>query len=299
MLLKVHDPVFKAMKLRIITSIIGILFGLTFVQRSFAENIPVYIIAGQSNASIRLQAEDPLPETPKFPLNNVKFFSVSRVGGLLAGPRPLGPRIENGSIYYGPELSMGIDLSNVIKKEIALLSVAFGGMGLAKSPLPDFNPANINEGYTTLVRSIERTISILKSQGFTPHIAGLSWIQGETDAKSANAPNDTIALKQPRAANHYEKNLTKLIESLRELFDTKFPVALSVVFIKSPNLFGEFNYVNTVEMAQRRVADIIPAVKLVETSDLSHIDGIHFDSRSVQILGHRLAKSLLRKEDLP
>lgn len=159
------------------------------------------------------------------------------------------------------------------------VKVAQPGSSLASSGRgTDWDPDSEGEMFDELLASLEATFADITARGGIPELAGLAWVHGEKDAQSAAA---TAA---------YAANFDAFVAALGERFDiSQLRIAVSALSVDGPSSADAFRD------AQRSVADASPQTSLIQTSDLSFADRVHYDAPSQVVLGGRLAEAI----DLP
>lgn len=179
-------------------------------------DIDVYFIAGQSNASgysmydyDQARAEDP---RYAYGFTNIWYAGNSRsTAGAFASQRELEwqlariglGRSTDSRNYFGPELGMADALSSYYNAEsgktAAIIKYAAGGTSLLNNlggeNAPEGNwvspsyQATLTSGvspltgglYRNLLAEAQKRIGELKDMGYTVHVKGLYWMQGESD----------------------------------------------------------------------------------------------------------------------
>ncbi len=179
-------------------------------------DIDVYFIAGQSNAAgySMYDYNQALAEDSRYAygFTNIWYAGNSRsTSGSSATQRELEwqltriglGRTSDSREYFGPELGMAEAMSDYYNAEsgktAAIIKYAAGGTSL----LNNFDGENAPEGnwvspsyqetltsgvtsltgglYRNLIAEAEKRIGELKAMGYTVHIKGLYWMQGESD----------------------------------------------------------------------------------------------------------------------
>lgn len=169
------------------------------------------------------------------------------------------------------ELSVG--------QPLALIKHAWGGTNLAQCWEPGASAADPEKGdcYTDFMATVDAALAELDASGTPYWIAGLAWMQGESDATY-----------EPWA-DAYEENLTHFIARVREdVVEPKLPVVMGRI-----DCSVHCPYRDTVRAAQDAVAAADLAVGIVETADLPQVaDALHFDGSGMRTLGERFADQL-------
>jgi len=234
---------------------------------------------------------------------DVPYWYDYRAGQVTSGNafgtlRPLGG-------LFGPELSLGRTLADALSEDIVIVKVANSGKRLAQGSGEDWNSASTGEAYDDLIANVLAAQANLMAAGETPRIAGLFWMQGESDGSSGSRTGAAVP-PQPETADAYEANLTNFIASVR----TDLSVPEMPFFVGKLNLgddpafplpesdfnnrFGEGDFTPVIQAAQEAVADADPNSYLIETDQFGHIgDFVHFDQPGQIGLGEAFAASYL------
>ena len=229
----------------------------------------VFILAGQSNMVGQGLTAGLKPGQAVTPANVTYFLGKDEVG-FFERER------------FGLEVSLAQRLAEVWPdRELIFVKYALGGTSLlAWAPRWDVTRAQIT-GNAEAGPMYAKLIDILDSLGLrqTGEIGAVFWMQGERDA----------LFEGP--ADEYFENLEMLIAALRRnLADANLSFLLGLA---NP-LPARYLDLEAVQSAQRRAANDIPAVRLVETAGLTkHADGVHYDTAGVLELGRRFADAFL------
>jgi hypothetical protein len=194
--------------------------------------------------------------------------------------RGLAPASYWGPAYFGPEVTMGRLLADENPAQtVAVIKHAIGGTDLAQCWYPGVVTDDGAAGpcYAGFKATVDAALAELDEKGVLWRIAGMGWMQGESDATYGEW------------ANAYEDNLTAFVARVRE--DVKTPAM--------PFAMGRIDcsihcaHRDTVRAAQDAVAATVAGVSVVETEDLPQIaDSLHFDASGMRTLGERLAGAL-------
>lgn len=180
---------------------------------------------------------------------------------------------------YGAELPFAALLSHTPPYEHYLIKLAIGGTTLAPNgdPVsPDWAPGSFL--YRELLEMIADAYNA-KRAGVTLHIAGLFWMQGESDA-----------LDGLRAAN-YQASLAAFVAHFRaSLSEMGCPVTKP----DFPVIVGRIQdnpalpYREQVRNAQEAIAQSPMGVRTLSTDGLQRLDRVHFGESGQAELGTRL-----------
>jgi hypothetical protein len=248
--------------------------------------LEVYLVAGQSNA-VGWDSDgawlSPDPADAQIP-----FFY--RIGNGAANGIPAGTSTSAGTSIslkpqvaafragvgpltnFGIEMGIGRTLFAAGRRNIALVKVAFGGTTL----YADWNPQNPNG----LVPVLQDNLSLASQQwnqaGSRTRLAGVFWMQGETDARDATQ------------AAAYRDNLRSFISTVRAWSgNPQLPVVIGKVVVSGRP------YADTVRAAQERVRTEDACTALVSADDLPLQvgDPMHFSAQGTYVLGQRMGEA--------
>jgi hypothetical protein len=283
-------------------SIGAIFFGATACRGKTV--VDLYILSGQSNAvgidDISTYTPSSTSSTWKYQ-SNVMFWAGSNAATAFQNKwsaLQVGASGVNGGKAFGPELTFGYDMAAANpSSKIAIVKYAVGGAGLARSSDYTDVTSNANDGnnnfhpasdgkaagsyYTDLLNNVTNSIAALESQGYTVHISGVLWMQGEREAC------DSVSM-----AKDYSNLLTDLISSLRtDLKVAHLPVVVGQLadswYNNDPRNFA------IVQNAQKSVCDADPFAGLVVTKDLDRPAGdAHYSANGMALLGSRMATEM-------
>ncbi|QOD59744.1 sialate O-acetylesterase [Polaribacter haliotis] len=230
------------------------------------ENIWVYIMAGQSNMAGRGFVE------PKDTISNTRILTINSKNEIIYAKEPLH--------FYEPS-GTGLDLGMSFAKEIItripdsisilMIPTAVGGSSIEQW-IENKKHRNIK-----LLDNFKNKVEVAKTYGI---IKGVLWHQGESDT------NNQILI------DNYGKNLYSLFAKFRQFAGNE----------ELPIIVGELGSYSTNKENWRKLNEKIinyvktdPNVKVVKTSDLTDKgDKLHFDSKSIRILGKRYAKQIIK-----
>lgn len=255
------------------------------------EEIPVFVIAGQSNAVGYGATWQELPADLKQPSAKAMFWYLQG--------SPQRPRASKGWVnlagaehkalsVLGSELSIGRTASAELGSRVAIIKVAFNGTALALVDSMDWNVQSSNELFAQLLHQIHEALSQLpnNTKGI---LAGFFWIQGESDAKSNNAQPDMSLL--------YRQNLEALIKKVRKEFNkTDLPVVIARIAVPEVDARGRyFGHRDIIRGAQQAVAEADRRIALISTDDLEkQNDQLHYTSQGQLEMGQRLFEAWLQ-----
>lgn len=245
--------------------------------------LPIIAIAGQSNADGRAD----IVNVNRWPTYNyhTAYVPVSLIEkheesvtdplswDLDRGPTALAAR---GSVVaprlgtIGVEMSLARRLNETYSKQHAITKMCIGASGLASHWLPTAEyPENVPNLFHQWIVQMSAAEGALNG-----HIAGVIWIQGETDA------NDEAQ------AAAYEENLTALIAEMRRYFPYAF-----WAFNRLSSQASSVPHRATIRTAQTNVAANVSNCFMVNCDDLG-ITGQHFTGTGYHDLGVRFADTI-------
>lgn len=232
----------------------------------YADNIGVYIIAGQSNASGFAQTTDPMSTFERRVLApNDDVYYRPTTGQV----QDLQPVENHGAMTFGPELSFGNYIPFRSAERVAIVKYAVGSTDLEEDWDPDTGSM-----YALMMNRTLSTLNYLESLGHSPTIKGFNWIQGEEDARVQNY------------ALNYESNLEDLFNSVREdLSDPTLPIVLARI-----NAPGRL-YRDLVRDAQVEVAESMEGISWIDTDSLPLRDAVHYSGKGQYELGKDFAEA--------
>lgn len=167
----------------------------------FAEDIDLFILAGQSNAQGWMGDATHYPKDPGGVDKSIRFYWVvprhSSSGGEWTSLKAQGGRFKDG--HFGPEVTFTRSLKKAGYNP-ALFKYSLGSTSIASN----WKGPGDGKMYDRMTEEFNEAISLLHKQGHKVKVRGFVWIQGESDAKT------------PEMASAYEVRLKKLIDDLRQ-----------------------------------------------------------------------------------
>lgn len=277
--------------------LIGVVLVLSCVSQRHAQakQVPVFILAGQSNMSgdgKTVDLYDPaINDDPRLTSvqEDVKVWwstvygSVTNHQWTAYQPNMLNPN------QFGPEITLGRMLADSLGETVYFIKVAQGGSSLKR----DWTPGGGGSlyMYDIFTQEVAMALQSLRNAGLSPDVRGMFWHQGETDTMSYDQ------------AVEYETNLRGLIANARTIAgkaDLPFFVGeLGAIFPSSL-----YPYRETVVAAQNAVVtgpNPLVNTHLIETDDLGLLIedgggfdvGVHYDSAGYLTLGERFADAYI------
>jgi hypothetical protein len=236
------------------TRITALAIGLLVAASPAAATTRVYLLAGQSNMVGGAGAGEGDPAIPA-PYNVAQpAVQIRWMNGDWAA-------LQQGFSYeynsFGPEVSFGYRLHNTIypTDSIYLVKYAVGGTHLAT----EYNEWNPNGGalYNGLKTAVNNAMQNLTAAGKSPQIAGMIWMQGESDANNAtyaaeyatNLTNFITRLRSDLAT----PNMPFVVGRITTHYDTSPPGGAAVVRAAEmtvPGKVGHASWINTDDLEQ-------------------------------------------------
>jgi hypothetical protein len=177
-----------------------ILMAVFTANLSFAEDIDVFIIAGQSNAQGWQGDAERYPKDSDGLDKTIRFYWVtpgfSSSDGKWTVLKAQGGRFTHG--HFGLEVSFARSLKKAGYNP-AIFKYSLGATSIAK----DWKGPGDGKMYDQMVQELKKALSLLKKQGHKVNVRGFIWIQGESDAQ------------YPEMADAYKGRLKSLIDDLR------------------------------------------------------------------------------------
>lgn len=162
----------------------------------------------------------------------------------------------------GPGMSFGLKAVKLLSPEtVGLVQCAVRGTRVSK-----WEPS-----HTVYSNCIEQV------RAASDHIAGIIFLQGESDAVHASD------------ANKWAMRFSLALDGFRTDLGTDIPFVIGQIGKISASGFG---YQKTVRLQQQQAASAHPGLTMITTSDLRMgPDGLHFSISSYKTIGYRFAKA--------
>ena len=240
--------------------------------------IKVFLLGGQSN----MTGWTPLSEIPNEMRHEYPEVIIWADGeaetSLMRKWMNLIPGLGKSVSYLGPELTFGPELAKYFPDEkIALLKCSWAGTDLVTQWRPPSSGKTIGYLYENFIKSVHDGLAALPA-GTEFEIAGMIWMQGESDAIQTKA-----------VADEYEYNLTNLINDIRSEF--KVPQMKFVIGqISEAVAWDAFG--STIRKAQLDVSKNVPNTSMIITADFGLTDPAHYNGDGQIKLGQRFATSM-------
>jgi hypothetical protein len=248
-----------------------------------ADTIKVYILGGQSNMVGGWAQNAGLPLSLAQPQTDVIIYAdgvpinASKAKQWLN----LSPDFGIDTGYFGPELNFGRTMADSTPGtgvKVALIKYAEIGINLNDRLRPPSSGGTTGDRYTEMINTIQAALAALPAQ-YTPVIAGMLWMQGETDGMNT------------AWANAYETNLTNLIADMRkEENKSDMPFIAGMIHLSYYWMFAD-----VIRNAETNVANRDTAVGVFDVQDLPlSIDSAHFQTAEMVEIGKRFALTMLQ-----
>jgi hypothetical protein len=238
----------------------------------------VFLLAGQSNmAGIGMNHE--LTPQYKEPIENVKIYASGTVDNNVAGIwGTLKIGYGSGTGCFGPELIFGRDMAKLLpESKVLLIKEGWSGTSLSGDWRPPSAGGTTGKLYTSFITNTKKALSAL-SPGTQYEIAGMCWMQGESDACAPNIASD------------YEGNLTAFISDVRkELNAPNMPFVIAMIDDSS-----SWPYFETVRQGEINVSEKVPHVGIFDTKDLD-TDGMHYKTQGMLDMGTLFAQTMFEE----
>lgn len=243
----------------------------------------IIIVAGQSNAVGTGANAATLPPELAAPQTDIPYwYNIHEDEGPPGFIDLQALRDRNGASYFptffGPELSAArLIQDGQPEQNYVVVKVCTGGTDLAN----DWNPDDPESLYWVLFSELVSVELALIADEQTPRIAGMLWMQGESDAQ--NAPD----------AAAYEDNLRAFITRFRDDHNVpSMPFVMGRIHGGTPNFILPFS--DEVRAAQFAVASEDPLTTMVNIDDIPlFVDLLHFGTDATITMGERFAIAYL------
>jgi hypothetical protein len=161
-----------------------------------------------------------------------------------------------------------------------MLKCAWGGTNLGLQWRPPSAAGEVGPLFKDWVAAYRAAMASL-APAFEPQLAGMLWMQGESDTGDA------------KIAEEYGRNLTAFIKDIRA--ETKSP-SLPFVVATISNADAWKAYGGVVRAAEATVARCVPNTATFLTADYGMCDPWHYDTSGMVSLGQRFAQAMRELE---
>lgn len=246
--------------------------------KSTNSKIKVFLLGGQSNMTGWTSLSE-IPDELKHEYPEAIIWADGDVSSRLAKKwMNLIPGLGAYETNFGPELSFGPEIAKYLPNEnIALLKCSWVGTDLVSQWRPPSSGGTTGYLYENFIKSVHDGLAALPA-GSEPEIAGMIWMQGESDAILTQA-----------VADEYGYNLTNLINDLRSEFNVP----------QMPFVIGQISeatawdaYGGVIRKAQLDVSKNVPNTSMIITTDFGFTDPNHYNGMGLIKLGERFATSM-------
>ena len=238
--------------------------------------VKLFLLGGQSNMEGCGRSSE-LPDAYQTHPANVKIWDNRKQRWVTLGTDSTA--IARNELF-GPEIAFGHRLSRAWPDHmIGIVKTAAGGTKLHTQWLPH------KVMYRRFVLNLTNALSDLEQSNTAYGIAGMLWMQGESDSETTEM------------ANAYEENLKSLVAEVRkQTKQDSFPFVMgrisSSLLKKTPWVF---DHARIVQRAQEAVAAQDERVFIINTDDLSTLkDNTHFDTQAQLALGNAMADIMIK-----
>ena len=239
------------------------------------DDVLVFILSGQSNMDGWGLIREIDPSWAE-PFDEVDLF--------WSGHRALQPLVPASTIWdrIGPEVAFGRELADAYPNQrLAILKYAVGGTNLAWQWFPGATADDGARGamYRAWQDVVAEGVAAIEEEGLEPRIAGMAWMQGESDAAGVN---------ESRA---YAANLFRFVRRTRDDLGVDEAVPFAIGRIFAEHYFAR----DDVRVGQEMVGEVAFGASWVDTDDLGLTDSVHYDGPGQISLGRRLAAAVINE----
>jgi hypothetical protein len=241
---------------------LGLTVGVAtlMTQMAVAKPVKVFLLAGQSN--MRGMGN---PADLKAP------YTESPIGVKIWEGNAWMPLVAKGN-NFGPEIAFGHAMAKQMPDvEIRLVKSAVSGSNLHTQWAPTTGTC-----YTAFMKTARAALADLDGKKVPYEIAGMLWLQGESDARS---PKKT----------DYEKNLTQFIAHMRDTFKTP---EMSFIIARVKEFYGGKAGAKFVRDAQMKIGETDKNAACFDTDDCEMFNEGHYNSAGLITIGTRFAEAL-------
>lgn len=239
--------------------------------------VRIFLLGGQSNMDGCGRAEELPAAYPSHPTNVVTWDNQKKSWVPLTEDSMAIARHQQ----FGPEIAFAHRLAEAYPDQtIALTKTSAGGTKLHTQWVPGKGM------FQRFIRNFRNATAQLDEAGVAYEVAGMLWMQGESDS-------ETVEM-----AEAYEANLKLLVAEVRkQTGHADLPIVMgrisSSLLKKTP---WNFDQAKTVQAAQEAVAAQDAHVHIINTDALSTLkDNTHFDTEAQLTLGSQMADTMLRE----
>lgn len=228
--------------------------------------VKVFLLGGQSNMAGKGKSKD-LQAPYNEPFKKIKIWGGKKIKWATLSPTVFSYRRGQ----FGPEVSFGHAIAKAFPdEEIRLVKYALDGTALYN----DWSPEVKGRPYKSFMSLSKQALADLDSSKVNYEIAGMLWLQGESDAAE-------------NKAEAYEKNLTKFIAHMRTEFIT--PDMPFIIARVRSHYGGKTGQAKIVRDAQVNIAKADKSVHWFDTDDCSMLNAGHYNAAGLIEIGKRFA----------
>lgn len=225
-----------------------------------ANPVKVFLLAGQSN--MRGMGNPADLKTP---------YTESPAGVNIWEGNSWVPLVAKGK-NFGPEIAFGHGMAKQMPDvEIRLVKSAVSGSNLHTQWSPPTGNC-----YIGFIKTAQAALADLDANKVPYEIAGMLWLQGESDATS------------PKRTD-YEKNLTQFIAHMRDTFKTP---GMPFIIARVKEYYGGKAGAKFVRDAQMKIGEMDKNAACFDTDDCEMHNVGHYNSAGLITIGTRFAEAL-------
>lgn len=239
--------------------------------------VKLFLLGGQSNME-GCGVTSELPEPYRTPPENVTIWDNKKSHWGALGKDTTAIARDK---LFGPEIAFSHQLSKFYPSHtIGIIKTAAGGTKLHTQWLPG------KVMYRHFITNMDNAMRDLEKSQTPYEIAGMLWMQGESDSETTEM------------ANAYEANLKTMIADVRKQTEKKkLPFVMGRI---SSSLLKEtpwaFDHAKIVQKAQETVAAQDMHTFIINTDNLSTLkDNTHFDTKAQLKLGTQMAEIMIEE----
>jgi hypothetical protein len=235
------------------------------VSAQHAKPVKIFLLGGQSNmagqlkeywADVQSPYKDPLPQIQRWQNKRNQWA-------------PLAPTHR-----LGPEIAFGHVIAKALPNDdVRLVKYAINGTALYDDWAPTTGPC-----YIGFMAAAQGALADLEAMQVPYEIAGMLWLQGESDAVET-------------MGSAYEQNLAAFIVHMRSEFNTP---EMPFIIARVRDFYGKGAQAKMVRDAQQALAETMPQVAWFDTDDCGTlINGGHYALPGTIEIGNRFAQSYM------
>jgi hypothetical protein len=183
---------------------------------------------------------------------------------------------------FGPEMGLAREFRVREGRPLAIVKAAFSGTALRQDWNPD-DAGPTGACYRALVAETKAAQAAARAQGVTLRLRALVWVQGESDATQAAAPE-------------YARQMAHVLACLRR--DLAAPQLLALVGVNTHFGNDKNPHMPVIVAQQRTLAALDPFSRYVDTEGAETLlpSQTHFTAKGTLEIGRRFATALLAAE---